>query len=67
MKLIFGLGNPGTKYQNNFHNLGFITIDILAEKMGVVFNKKSKKGIYGEKMINGEKVLLVKLLILFPP
>lgn len=60
MKIIFGLGNPGTKYQNTFHNLGFIAIDILAEKLGVAFNKKSKKGIYGEKIINGEKVLLVK-------
>lgn len=60
MKIIFGLGNPGAKYANNFHNLGFMTIDSVAKKLGCEFNKKSKKGIYGETLVNGEKILLVK-------
>ena len=60
MKIIFGLGNPGTKYANNFHNLGFMTIDLVAKKLGCEFNKKSKKGIFAETSVNGEKVLLVK-------
>jgi len=60
MKIIFGLGNPGTKYANNFHNLGFMAIDSLAKMLNVNFNKKSKKGVYGETIINGEKILLVK-------
>jgi PTH1 family peptidyl-tRNA hydrolase len=33
MKLIIGLGNPGEKYQNSRHNLGFMVVDELARKM----------------------------------
>ena len=60
MKIIFGLGNPGIKYQNNYHNLGFMAIDKTAEILGIAFNKKGRQGVYGEKNINGEKVILVK-------
>ncbi len=60
MKIIFGLGNPGGKYENNYHNLGFMALDAVAEKAGVLLNKKGHKGVYGEKNINGEKVVLVK-------
>ena len=60
MKLIVGLGNPGLKYLKNLHNLGFMAVELLAEKYGVDFNKKAFKGIYGEKNINGEKVVFLK-------
>ena len=60
MKLVVGLGNPGVKYLKNLHNLGFMAVELLAEKYGVDFNKKGFKGIYGEKNINGEKVVFLK-------
>lgn len=60
MKIIFGLGNPGKTYENNYHNLGFMAIDYTAKALGVLFNKKGRKGVYGETTINGEKVILVK-------
>ena len=60
MKLVVGLGNPGLKYLKNLHNLGFMAVELLAEKYGVDFNKKGFKGIYGEKNINGEKVVFLK-------
>ena len=60
MKIIFGLGNPGSKYENNYHNLGFMAIDAIAQKTGITLNKKGRSGVYGEGNINGEKVFLVK-------
>ena len=54
------MGNPGKTYEKNYHNLGFMSIDKTAEKLGVSFNKKGRQGIYGETNVNGEKVLLVK-------
>lgn len=37
MKLIIGLGNPGAKYENTRHNIGFMIVEKIAEKRGVVF------------------------------
>ena len=60
MKIIAGLGNPGKEYENTKHNVGFLTIDILAEKYGIKVNKIKFKGLVGEGMIGTEKVILVK-------
>ena len=60
MKIIAGLGNPGKEYENTKHNVGFLTIDILAEKYDIQVNKIKFKGLVGEGMIGTEKVILVK-------
>ena len=60
MKVIAGLGNPGKEYENTKHNVGFLAIDILAEKLDVKVNKIKFKGLVGEGMIGTEKVILVK-------
>lgn len=60
MKIIAGLGNPGKEYENTKHNVGFLTIDILAEKYDIKVNKIKFKGLVGEGMIGTEKVILVK-------
>lgn len=41
MKVLLGLGNPGKKYSNNRHNVGFMVIDTLASGWGVSFRKKN--------------------------
>ena len=60
MVVIVGLGNPDAKYKGTCHNVGFETVDILAEKMGIVIDKKKFKALVGEGNFNGEKILLVK-------
>lgn len=60
MKIIAGLGNPGKEYENTKHNVGFLTIDILAEKYDIKVNKIKFKGLVGEGVIGTEKVILVK-------
>lgn len=60
MKLIVGLGNPDRCYARTFHNVGFIAIDTLAEKLNVHFTKKMCDGLVAEGFVNGEKVFLLK-------
>lgn len=60
MFIIAGLGNPSTKYEYTKHNMGFLAIDVLAEKLNVKVNKIKFKGLIGETKINDEKVILLK-------
>ena len=62
MKLIIGLGNPGSEYKWTRHNVGFETIDKLSYDFNINVNKNKFKSIYGEGIINGEKILLIKPL-----
>ena len=60
MKLIVGLGNYEAKYDNTYHNLGFMTLDNICKDLDVTLSKKGNKAVYGEKIINGEKIFFVK-------
>lgn len=60
MKLIVGLGNPGKEYEKTRHNIGFMTIDKFASKLGVEINKDKFNGLYCDVNIGGEKVILLK-------
>lgn len=60
MYVIVGLGNPGKKYENTRHNIGFITLDYLADRHGIKITKIKHKALVGEGNISGQKVLLVK-------
>lgn len=60
MYIIAGLGNPGKKYENTRHNLGFITIDRYADRHGFTVTKKKFDSLIAEENIAGEKVLFMK-------
>lgn len=60
MYLIVGLGNPGRQYEMTRHNIGFHTIDYMADEYGVKVNKLKFKSLYGEVEIGDEKAYLVK-------
>lgn len=60
MKLIVGLGNPGKEYEHTRHNVGFMTLDTFAKKVGCSVSKSKFSGLYGECFIHGEKVILLK-------
>ncbi|MBR4868502.1 MAG: aminoacyl-tRNA hydrolase [Clostridia bacterium] len=58
--LIVGLGNPGDKYTLTRHNVGFLFIDRLADRMNIKVNKLKFKGLYGDGMVGGVRCLLLK-------
>lgn len=60
MYIIAGLGNPGKKYENTRHNMGFLAVDLLAEKYGIKVDRIKFKALVGEGRIAGQKVILVK-------
>ena len=60
MKIIAGLGNPGSEYAKSKHNVGFMLVDALADKLGVTEWKDKFDARIGEARIGTEKILLVK-------
>jgi peptidyl-tRNA hydrolase, PTH1 family len=60
MHLVAGLGNPGEEYALSPHNLGFLTIDRLAERHGIRVNRKDSKALVGVGEIDGTPVMLAK-------
>lgn len=58
--LIVGLGNPGKDYDHTRHNCGFRAIDILADKLGCKIDKGKFQGLYGQTVVSGKKLYLLK-------
>lgn len=60
MYIIAGLGNPTFQYAKTRHNIGFETIDGLADKNRISMNENKHKAVCGKGIIGGEKVLLLQ-------
>ena len=54
---IIGLGNPGREYENTRHNVGFITLDYIAEKLDVSISKLKFKSLYTIADYKGKKIM----------
>lgn len=60
MYVIVGLGNKGKEYDNTRHNVGFMFIDELAERLNINISSNKFDALCGQGFYNGKKVLLVK-------
>ena len=58
--MIVGLGNPGEKYDKTRHNIGFMMLDALAEKLGVSVRTAKFHALIGECELGGRRVVLMK-------
>jgi PTH1 family peptidyl-tRNA hydrolase len=59
MRLLVGLGNPGTRYAGNRHNIGFMAVEAIARRHGFPPWRRRFQGVATEGPLAGEKVLLL--------
>jgi len=60
VKLIVGLGNPGIEYQFTPHNLGFLTIDAIANELGIEIRNRQCRALTARATIAGQPAVLAK-------
>jgi peptidyl-tRNA hydrolase, PTH1 family len=60
MRLFVGLGNPGAKYAQNRHNIGFVVIDEIARRHGFAPWRRRFQGETAEGTLGGERVVLLR-------
>ncbi len=58
--LIAGLGNPGRKYSNTRHNIGFAAVENIAERHGISIDRAMFKARFGRGAVAGRKVILAR-------
>ena len=58
--LIAGLGNPGRQYQHTRHNIGFMVLDRLAERLGTTFSRLESKALVTKGDYQGHRLVLAK-------
>jgi peptidyl-tRNA hydrolase, PTH1 family len=59
MHLLVGLGNPGTRYAGNRHNIGFMTVEEIARRHGIQPWRRRFQGVAAEGPIGADRVLLL--------
>lgn len=58
--IIVGLGNPGEKYAENRHNIGFMVIDRLSDRLDIRLSRFQQKAVIGQGPFSGKRILLAK-------
>src|SRR5215472_7368828 len=59
MLLLVGLGNPGSRYAGNRHNIGFTAVDAVAKRHGIGPWRRRFQGVSAEGPLGGERALLL--------
>lgn len=60
MFIIVGLGNPGREYAMTRHNMGFMAVDLLAERFHIEVKRQNFRAVFGEGYMGAHKVVLAK-------
>jgi len=58
--LVLGLGNPGPQYAGNRHNVGYMVVDVLADRVGGRFKNHKARGEVVETRVAGQRAVLAK-------
>ena len=59
MLLLVGLGNPGSRYVGNRHNIGFMVVDAIGKRHGFASWRRRFQGVAAEGFLGGERTLLL--------
>lgn len=60
MHLLIGLGNPGFKYKNMRHNIGFQVVDIISQRWRISLNHQSCSSRWGRGKFQGHEIILAQ-------
>ena len=60
MKIVVGLGNPGSAYSQSRHNVGFQCIDELSKKCAIPIKDKNRHVLLGHGLVDGQEILIAK-------
>ena len=60
IKMIIGLGNPGSEYADTRHNIGFMVIDLLSRALGIKLKRKKFGALFGQGEFADKKLILLK-------
>lgn len=58
--VIAGLGNPGKQYENTRHNVGFMAMDFITDRLGISLKRLKFQSLCGDGVLAGKRVLLLK-------